>query len=129
MLDFPLPFQGLISEDELPIQYKHMMKYSGKPYGYYLEKSVGFSNPHNVSYLSGVMGILDSKPLSMMRGLRGLVQEVLYSLYINNQHQFSFIQRFMLKFPVVKMDYSWLLAPHLEKFGSGMLMYKMFFTN
>lgn len=35
-----------------------------------LEKSVGFNNPNNINYLSGLLGLCENQPQSNMAGLR-----------------------------------------------------------
>lgn len=53
------------------------MEHKGESYDAVLEKSVGFNNPNNISYLSELMGI--NSQMSFMTGLAGRFPEPEYS--------------------------------------------------
>uniref|UniRef100_A0A4W4GIS2 S1 motif domain-containing protein n=1 Tax=Electrophorus electricus TaxID=8005 RepID=A0A4W4GIS2_ELEEL len=64
---------GVISKEELPLHYirgEKVASDSSETYERLLESSLGFSNPSNVDYLLGNLGIIDTKSPSLMRGLQ-----------------------------------------------------------
>ncbi|XP_031344826.1 tetratricopeptide repeat protein 14-like isoform X3 [Photinus pyralis] len=71
------PALGLIGADDFPLVYKKALEHKGESYDAVLEKSVGFNNPNNISYLSELMGI--NSQMSFMSGLAGRFPEPEYS--------------------------------------------------
>lgn len=71
------PALGLIGADDFPLVYKKALEHKGESYDAVLEKSVGFNNPNNISYLSELMGI--NSQMSFMTGLAGRFPEPEYS--------------------------------------------------
>ncbi|KAF5306630.1 hypothetical protein FQA39_LY08819 [Lamprigera yunnana] len=71
------PALGLIGADDFPLVYKKALEHKGESFEAVLEKSVGFNNPNNISYLSEVMGI--NSQLTFMTGLAGRFPETEYS--------------------------------------------------
>ncbi|XP_060797147.1 tetratricopeptide repeat protein 14 isoform X2 [Neoarius graeffei] len=64
---------GVISKEDLPLHYtrgERATADSGESYEMLLQSSLGFSNPSNVDYLLGKLGISDTKSHSLMRGLQ-----------------------------------------------------------
>ncbi|XP_025051768.1 tetratricopeptide repeat protein 14 isoform X1 [Alligator sinensis] len=63
---------GVISSDDLPLHYRRSVEVANtsEPYEKVLHHSVGFANPSVVEFLLGKMGINDSDPPSLMRGLQ-----------------------------------------------------------
>lgn len=52
---------------------------SSETYEKLLESSLGLSNPLNVDYLLGMIGINDTKTPSLMRGLQRYIAMILFS--------------------------------------------------
>ncbi|XP_056615530.1 tetratricopeptide repeat protein 14 [Triplophysa dalaica] len=64
---------GVINKEDLPLHYTRGEKVavdSSETYEKLLESSLGLSNPLNVDYLLGMIGINDTKTPSLMRGLQ-----------------------------------------------------------
>ncbi|XP_038050087.1 uncharacterized protein LOC119723484 [Patiria miniata] len=63
---------GLITESELPVYYRRSVLQidTQEAYQDMLHNSVGFDNPFNVAYLGDKLGLKDTCPLSLMRGLQ-----------------------------------------------------------
>ncbi|XP_016111711.1 tetratricopeptide repeat protein 14 isoform X2 [Sinocyclocheilus grahami] len=64
---------GVISKEDLPLHYSRGEKVtadSSQTYEKLLESSLGLSNPLNVDYLLGKLGISDTQTPSLMRGLQ-----------------------------------------------------------
>uniref|UniRef100_A0A673J311 Tetratricopeptide repeat protein 14-like n=1 Tax=Sinocyclocheilus rhinocerous TaxID=307959 RepID=A0A673J311_9TELE len=64
---------GVISKEDLPLHYTRGEKVttdSSQTYEKLLESSLGLSNPLNVDYLLGKLGISDTQTPSLMRGLQ-----------------------------------------------------------
>lgn len=64
---------GVISKEDLPLHYTRgemVPTDSNETYKKLLGRSLGFSNPLNVDYLLGKLGIDDTQTLSLMRGLQ-----------------------------------------------------------
>ncbi|XP_052395632.1 tetratricopeptide repeat protein 14 [Carassius gibelio] len=64
---------GVISKEDLPLHYIHGEKVvadSSQTYEKLLESSLGLSNPLNVHFLLGKLGISDTQTPSLMRGLQ-----------------------------------------------------------
>ncbi|KAL4630751.1 tetratricopeptide repeat protein 14 isoform X2 [Arapaima gigas] len=64
---------GVISAEDLPLHYSRGLKVassSSETYEKVLESSLGFSNPSNVEFLLGKLGISETHPPSLMRGLQ-----------------------------------------------------------
>ncbi|XP_018612417.2 tetratricopeptide repeat protein 14 isoform X2 [Scleropages formosus] len=64
---------GVISAEEMPLHYSRGLKVassSSETYQKVLESSLGFSNPSNVEFLLGKLGISETQPPSLMRGLQ-----------------------------------------------------------
>uniref|UniRef100_A0A8C9V1N3 Tetratricopeptide repeat domain 14 n=1 Tax=Scleropages formosus TaxID=113540 RepID=A0A8C9V1N3_SCLFO len=60
---------GVISAEEMPLHYR-LASSSSETYQKVLESSLGFSNPSNVEFLLGKLGISETQPPSLMRGLQ-----------------------------------------------------------
>ncbi|GJQ66979.1 hypothetical protein Trydic_g7979 [Trypoxylus dichotomus] len=71
------PPLGLVSADDFPLVYKKALDHKNDSYETVLEKSVGFNNPNNISYLASQMGI--DKHCSLMEGLSGRFAEQEYA--------------------------------------------------
>ncbi|KAK9738006.1 Tetratricopeptide repeat [Popillia japonica] len=71
------PPLGLVSADDFPLVYKKALDHKNDSYETVLEKSVGFNNPNNISYLASQMGI--DKHCSLMEGLSGRFPEQEYA--------------------------------------------------
>ncbi|KAF5273610.1 hypothetical protein FQR65_LT04609 [Abscondita terminalis] len=71
------PALGLIGADDFPLVYKKALEHKGESFEAVLEKSVGFNNPNNITYLSEVLGI--NSQLTFMSGLAGRFPEPEYS--------------------------------------------------
>ncbi|EFA03920.2 tetratricopeptide repeat protein 14 homolog isoform X2 [Tribolium castaneum] len=71
------PPLGLISADDFPLAYKKALDHKNENYDTVLEKSIGFNNPNNISYLAGVVGIKDH--CTLMKGLKGRFAENEYA--------------------------------------------------
>uniref|UniRef100_A0A674CNC8 Tetratricopeptide repeat domain 14 n=1 Tax=Salmo trutta TaxID=8032 RepID=A0A674CNC8_SALTR len=64
---------GVFSRDDLPLQYSRSVRVANdntETYERVLEDTIGYSNPSNVEYLLGKIGISDTQPPSLMRGLQ-----------------------------------------------------------
>uniref|UniRef100_A0A671STK6 S1 motif domain-containing protein n=1 Tax=Sinocyclocheilus anshuiensis TaxID=1608454 RepID=A0A671STK6_9TELE len=64
---------GVISKEDLPLHYTRGEKVtadSSQTYEKLLESSLGLSNPLNVDYLLGKLGVSDTQTPSLMRGLQ-----------------------------------------------------------
>ncbi|XP_029606989.1 tetratricopeptide repeat protein 14 isoform X2 [Salmo trutta] len=64
---------GVFSRDDLPLQYSRSVRVANdntETYERVLEGSLGYSNPSNVEYLLGKIGVSDTQPPSLMRGLQ-----------------------------------------------------------
>ncbi|MCJ8737587.1 hypothetical protein PDJAM_G00025770 [Pangasius djambal] len=64
---------GVISKEDLPLHYtrgEQVTTDSRESYEMLLQSSLGFSNPSNVDYLLGKLGISDTQSHSLMRGLQ-----------------------------------------------------------
>ncbi|KAF7703137.1 tetratricopeptide repeat protein 14 [Silurus meridionalis] len=64
---------GVISKEDLPLHYirgEQVTADSSESYEMLLQSSPGFSNPSNVDYLLGKLGIGDTQSHSLMRGLQ-----------------------------------------------------------
>ncbi|KAG7327431.1 hypothetical protein KOW79_009037 [Hemibagrus wyckioides] len=64
---------GVISKEDLPLHYirgGQVTADSRESYEMLLQSSLGFSNPANVEYLLGKLGISDTQSHSLMRGLQ-----------------------------------------------------------
>ncbi|KAJ3634116.1 hypothetical protein MTP99_011023 [Tenebrio molitor] len=71
------PPLGLISADDFPLVYKKALDHKNESYDTVLEKSIGFNNPNNISYLAGVLGIKEH--CTLMKGLKGRFSENEYA--------------------------------------------------
>ena len=71
---------GLCQQTELPTSFSYSAQAIEKkiPYSMFLEKSVGFINPTNVSHLAGELG-LDVEGDSLMAGLGGKFRPQTYA--------------------------------------------------
>uniref|UniRef100_A0AAZ3S1M6 Tetratricopeptide repeat protein 14 n=1 Tax=Oncorhynchus tshawytscha TaxID=74940 RepID=A0AAZ3S1M6_ONCTS len=64
---------GVFSRDDLPLQYSRSVSVANdntEMYERVLEDTIGYSNPSSVEYLLGKIGISDTQPPSLMRGLQ-----------------------------------------------------------
>ncbi|XP_056421248.1 tetratricopeptide repeat protein 14 isoform X1 [Hyla sarda] len=63
---------GVISSEDMPEYYKHSTAFSSsnETYEKVLRQSVAFSNPSTVEFLLSTLGIDESKPPSLIRGLQ-----------------------------------------------------------
>uniref|UniRef100_A0A671SUF2 S1 motif domain-containing protein n=1 Tax=Sinocyclocheilus anshuiensis TaxID=1608454 RepID=A0A671SUF2_9TELE len=63
---------GVISKEDLPLHYTYVnvTADSSQTYEKLLESSLGLSNPLNVDYLLGKLGVSDTQTPSLMRGLQ-----------------------------------------------------------
>uniref|UniRef100_A0A6Q2XVH3 S1 motif domain-containing protein n=1 Tax=Esox lucius TaxID=8010 RepID=A0A6Q2XVH3_ESOLU len=62
---------GVLSKDDLPLHYSlRVANDNTETYERVLEGTLGYSNPLNVEYLLGKIGISDTQPPSLMRGLQ-----------------------------------------------------------
>ncbi|KAK6309014.1 hypothetical protein J4Q44_G00204770 [Coregonus suidteri] len=64
---------GVFSRDDLPLQYSRSVRVANdntETYERVLEGTLGYSNPSNVEYLLGKIGVSDTQPPSLMRGLQ-----------------------------------------------------------
>ncbi|CDQ62204.1 unnamed protein product [Oncorhynchus mykiss] len=64
---------GVFSIDDLPLQYSRSVSVANdntETYERVLEDTIGYSNPSSVKYLLGKIGISDTQPPSLMRGLQ-----------------------------------------------------------
>ncbi|XP_036376754.1 tetratricopeptide repeat protein 14 isoform X2 [Megalops cyprinoides] len=64
---------GVINKDDLPLHYIRGVKMASSctdTYDKVLEQSLGFSNPSNVEFLLRKLGISETQPPSLMRGLQ-----------------------------------------------------------
>uniref|UniRef100_A0A8C7VYN7 S1 motif domain-containing protein n=1 Tax=Oncorhynchus mykiss TaxID=8022 RepID=A0A8C7VYN7_ONCMY len=64
---------GVFSRDDMPLQYSRSVRVANdntETYERVLEGSLGYSNPSNVEYLLGKIGVSDTQPPSLMRGLQ-----------------------------------------------------------
>ncbi|XP_022905543.1 tetratricopeptide repeat protein 14 homolog isoform X2 [Onthophagus taurus] len=77
------PALGLVSADDFPLVYKKALDHKNDNYESVLEKSVGFNNPNNISYLASQMGIDTHQ--SLMDGLRGRFPEPEYASELRQQ--------------------------------------------
>ena len=71
----------MIAEADLPIHYRRsqILEDSQEIYGQMLTNILGYDNPHNVSYLSNMLGLSEEAPPSLMRGLQRLVMGFMMS--------------------------------------------------
>ncbi|KAL1022401.1 hypothetical protein UPYG_G00026420 [Umbra pygmaea] len=64
---------GVVSRDDLPLHYSRILRVANdnrETYERVLEGSLGYSNPSNVEYILGKIGISETQPPSLMRGLQ-----------------------------------------------------------